>query len=81
MLKENLVLFPGKPHRQRSLVGYSPRGHKESDMTEQLQFSLVWYCFKELCHTSKVWSMVSIIGLTRELGKNADSNSQGPLQV
>ena len=25
--------------------------------------------------------MVSIIGLTRELGKNADSNSQGPLQV
>ena len=24
------------PHRQRSLVGYSPWGHKESDMTEQL---------------------------------------------
>ena len=22
------------PHGQRSLVGYSPRGHKESDMTE-----------------------------------------------
>ena len=25
-----------KSHRQRSLVGYSPWGHKESDMTEQL---------------------------------------------
>ena len=23
-------------HEQRSLAGYSPRGHKESDMTEQL---------------------------------------------
>ena len=28
------VLLPGKFHRQRSLAGYSPRGHKESDMTE-----------------------------------------------
>ena len=25
-----------KPHGQRSLVGYSPRGHKESDTTERL---------------------------------------------
>ena len=24
------------PHGQKSLVGYSPWGHKESDMTEQL---------------------------------------------
>ena len=28
------VLLPGKSHRQRSLVDYHPRGHKESDMTE-----------------------------------------------
>ena len=27
------------PHGQRSLVGYSPRGHKESDKTEQLSIS------------------------------------------
>ena len=26
------------PHGQRSLVGYSPWGRKESDMTEQLHF-------------------------------------------
>ena len=25
------VLLPGKSHRQRSLAGYSPWGHKESD--------------------------------------------------
>ena len=30
------VFLPGKSHRQRSLVGYSPWDHKEPDMTEQL---------------------------------------------
>ena len=25
------------PHRQESLVGYSPRGHKESDTTEAIE--------------------------------------------
>ena len=30
------VLLPGESHGQRSLVGYSPWGHKESDTTEQL---------------------------------------------
>ena len=29
-----LVFLPGKSHGQRSLVGYSPWGHKESDMTD-----------------------------------------------
>ena len=28
------VFLPGKSHGQRSLVGYSPQGHKESNMTE-----------------------------------------------
>ena len=28
------VFLPGKFHGQQSLVGYSPRGHKESDTTE-----------------------------------------------
>ena len=31
-----LVLLPGKSHGRRSLVGYSPWGHEESDMTELL---------------------------------------------
>ena len=33
------VLLPGKSHGQRSLVGYSPRGHRESDTTERLHFA------------------------------------------
>ena len=36
-----LVFLPGKPHGQRSLVGYSPWGCKESDTTERLHFHLV----------------------------------------
>ena len=29
-----LVFLPGESYGQRSLAGYSPQGHKESDMTE-----------------------------------------------
>ena len=29
------VFLPGKSHGQRSLAGYSPWGHKESDATER----------------------------------------------
>ena len=32
------VLLPRKSHGQRSLVGYSPWGRKESDTTERLHF-------------------------------------------
>ena len=35
------VFLPGKSHGRRSLVGYSPWGRKESDMTEGLHFSRV----------------------------------------
>ena len=31
------VFLPGESHGQRSLAGYSPWGHKESDTTEQLR--------------------------------------------
>ena len=34
------VFLPGKSYGQRSLVGYTPWGQKESDMTEQLTLSL-----------------------------------------
>ena len=33
------VLLPGESHGQRSLIGYSPWGRKESDTTEQLHFN------------------------------------------
>ena len=33
------VFLPGESHKQKNLVGCSPRGHKESAMTEQLNNS------------------------------------------
>ena len=32
------VFSPGKSHGQRSLIGYSPWGRKELDMTKRLHF-------------------------------------------
>ena len=43
------VFSPGEFHGQRSIVGYSPWDHKDSDTTEQLtvsvQFSCILYLF------------------------------------
>ena len=33
------IVFPGKSHRQRTLVGYSPWGRKELDNTERLNYN------------------------------------------
>ena len=41
------VLLPGKSHGQRSLVGCSPWGRKESDTTEQLHFHFSLSCTGE----------------------------------
>ena len=44
------LLLPGKFHGQRSLVGYSPRDHKESDTTEQLYFFRKIFYFQEIVY-------------------------------
>ena len=41
------VLLPGKSHGQRSLVGCSPWGRKESDTTERLHFHFSLSCIGE----------------------------------
>ena len=41
------VLLPGKSHGQRSLVGCSPWGRKESDTTERLHFDFSLSCIGE----------------------------------
>ena len=41
------VLLPGKSHGWRSLVGYSPLGRKESNMTERLHFHFSLSCIRE----------------------------------
>ena len=44
------ILFPGKSHGQRSLVGCSPWGLEESDTTERLHF----HALKEMATHSSV---------------------------
>ena len=41
------VLFPGKSHGWRSLVRYSPWGHKELDMTKWFHFHFSLSCIGE----------------------------------
>ena len=54
-LQPTPVFLPAESHGQRSLVGYSPQGLKESDMSEQLHFHFsshsrrigagcLWFC-------------------------------------
>ena len=58
-------LLPGKSHGQRSLVGYSPRGRKESDTTERLHFTSFQYAatFRALYQFSSLLSTYCILGL------------------
>ena len=63
------ALLPGKSHRQRSLIGYSPWGHKELDTTERLHYGgyvsmCVYTC---VClFDSLIWSTQ----YTREMRRN-----------
>ena len=43
------MFLAGEFHEQRSLAGYSPWGHKESDMTEQLTLT----CTIDICHLKR----------------------------
>ena len=51
-----LVVLPGKSHEQRSLVGYSPWGHKELDTTEQLSTHIYKFMIKTLLRTLRLIS-------------------------
>ena len=54
------VFLPGESHGWRSLVGYGPRGHKESDTTERLHLHLLPHAWDSgICH-SRLCRMLSI---------------------
>ena len=51
------VLLPGKSHGQRSLVGCSPWGHKESDTTERLHVHFSLFTFM---HWRRKWQSTPV---------------------
>ena len=44
------VFLPGEIHGQRSLVGYSPQGHRKSDTTERLTLLTFFHSTLETEH-------------------------------
>ena len=49
------VFLPGEFHEQRSLVGYSAQGHKESNKTERLTFTFLLLFFSRWCYSTSFW--------------------------
>ena len=59
------VFLPGEFHGQRSLMGYSPLGHKEWDMTERLTLSLSLFIVILRTGFNKVCKAPGLPGVTQ----------------
>ena len=73
------VFLPGESHGRRSLVGYSPRGRKESDTTEQLHFHFKGYRKGEILYDNP-YMQTPERNDTNELTKQKLINSLGELR-
>ena len=68
------VFLPGEFHGKRSLVDYSPWGHKESDMTERLMHTVSICCMTQNpkpVHCDSLEGGVGWVGDRRELRRKA----------
>ena len=85
------VLLPGKSHGQRSLVGYSPWGLKESDMTERLHYHfslsrigegngnpLQCSCLENPRDGGAWWAAIYGVAQSRTRLKRLSSSTRGP---
>ena len=75
--------LPGESHGQRSLVGYSPWGHKESDMTEQLSLhftSLFWLGFPGGSGSKESACNAGDLGFIPGSGRSPKEGNGNPLQ-
>ena len=55
------VFLPGEFHGQRSLVGYSLQGHKESDTTEVTQHTNMSEMKNPFCFQASYWKILILI--------------------
>ena len=75
------VFWPGKSHGWRSLVGYHPRGCKESDTTEWLDFDGIGRNFHSIKEFSERCSVVSDSLQPHGLYSPWNSPGQGSLSL
>ena len=65
------VFLPGECHGQRRLVGYSPWGHKELDMTQQLTLYCaaisLWLSSQQINHTCQAIFGTQVSQVTESL--------------
>ena len=61
------VLLPGKSRGQRILVGYSPWGCKESDMTERLHFHFIQCLYFSFTYFILYGTLCRALGLCSSL--------------
>ena len=63
-----LVFLPGKFHGQKSLEGYSPWGHKELDMTEQLSmYHITNYIFSSTVLSWNNWINSTVSNIVKRI--------------
>ena len=77
------VFLPGEFHGQRSWVGYSPRGYKDSDTTERLTLHFTSWVLKGFPGDSAVKNLpanAGDMGLIPGSGKSPGGENGSPLQ-
>ena len=74
------ILLPGKSHGWRSLVGCSPWGREESDMTERLHFTFTFMHWRRKWQPTPVFlpgeshGQGSLVGYSPQGHKESDTN-------
>ena len=75
------VFLPREVHGQSNLVGYSPWGHKELDMTEVTEHSSIQgRGFPRWLHGKESTCNAGDVGLIPELGRSPGGGHSNPLQ-
>ena len=76
------VLLPGKSHGWRSVVGYSPWSHKESDTTEQLTryFTYIPWAFLVAQTVKNLPAMWEDLGSVPGLGRSSGEGNGNSFQ-
>ena len=55
------VFSPGESHGQRSLVGYSPKGRKESDTAEPTEHACIYMCVCVCIYICIIYILIYIL--------------------